>query len=180
MSRRLRRLSRPGMKITSIDSTLRSGDFEFISIFVRWGENFLGILCWVRISREIRLDIDYSKMLRTKWKNPRTSELSSSAWARLLRKLSSFHPIEFKFFQVRLLSQFELIANSLSKICENFIVFREFFLFFPAITHLTPQQELELITPQQESAPKRPILKFSYQNFEKVKIFNSRNRKNNV
>ena len=38
----------------------------------------------------------------------------------------------------------------------------------------TPQQELELITPQQESAPRRPIWKFSYQNFEKVKIFNSR------
>jgi hypothetical protein len=39
--------------------------------------------------------------------------------------------------------------------------------------HLTPQQELGLITPQQESAPRRPISKFSYQNFEKVKISNS-------
>ena len=41
-------------------------------------------------------------------------------------------------------------------------------------TTLTPQQELGLITPQQESAPRRPISKFSYQKFEKVKIFNSR------
>jgi hypothetical protein len=40
--------------------------------------------------------------------------------------------------------------------------------------YLTPQQELELITPQQESATTGSISKFSYQKFEKVKIFSSR------
>jgi hypothetical protein len=39
---------------------------------------------------------------------------------------------------------------------------------------LTPQQELELITPQQESATTGSISKFSYQKFEKLKNFNSR------
>ena len=39
---------------------------------------------------------------------------------------------------------------------------------------LTPQQALELITPQQAGAIKWTISKFSYQKFEKVKIFNSR------
>jgi hypothetical protein len=39
---------------------------------------------------------------------------------------------------------------------------------------LTPQQALELITPQQAPATTGSISKFSYQKFEKVKIFNSR------
>ena len=38
---------------------------------------------------------------------------------------------------------------------------------FPA-EPLTPQQELELITPQQESATTGSISKFSYKKFEKV------------
>ena len=42
------------------------------------------------------------------------------------------------------------------------------------ITLFTPQQALELITPQQAPATTGSITKFSYQNFAKVKIFNSR------
>ena len=39
---------------------------------------------------------------------------------------------------------------------------------------LTPQYELDIITPQNESAPRRPISKISIQNFEKVENLNSR------
>ena len=42
------------------------------------------------------------------------------------------------------------------------------------MTLLTPQQALELITPQQAGAIRWTISKFSYQKFEKVKIFISR------
>jgi hypothetical protein len=38
---------------------------------------------------------------------------------------------------------------------------------------LTLQQALELITPQEAPAMRRPISKFSYIKFEKVKSFNS-------
>ena len=39
---------------------------------------------------------------------------------------------------------------------------------------LTPQYELDIITPQNEAAPRRPISKISIQNFEKVENLNSR------
>jgi len=38
----------------------------------------------------------------------------------------------------------------------------------------TPQYELAIITPQDESAPRRSILKISIQNFEKVENLKSR------
>jgi hypothetical protein len=49
-----------------------------------------------------------------------------------------------------------------------------FLLGLKNVFQLTPQQALELITPQQAPATTGSISKFSYQNFEKVKIFNSR------
>ena len=42
------------------------------------------------------------------------------------------------------------------------------------IGKLTPQYELDIITPQNEAAPRRPISKISIQNFEKVENLNSR------
>jgi len=40
--------------------------------------------------------------------------------------------------------------------------------------YLTPQYELDIVTPQNESAPRRPISKISIQNFEKLENLNSR------
>jgi len=40
--------------------------------------------------------------------------------------------------------------------------------------HLTPQYELDIITPQNEAAPRRPISKISIKIFEKRENLNSR------
>ena len=49
-----------------------------------------------------------------------------------------------------------------------------FYCQSPVITFLTPQQALELITPQQASATTGSISEFSFEIFEKLKIFKSR------
>ena len=56
----------------------------------------------------------------------------------------------------------------------GFTPIRKVTIRLSTLFRLTPQQALELITPQQAPATTGSISKFSYQNFEKVKIFNSR------
>jgi hypothetical protein len=48
-------------------------------------------------------------------------------WSEANSHRTKWTQLRFAIFRMRSLSQFELIANSQSKICENFIVFRWFF-----------------------------------------------------